>query len=829
MRSSNFSILFTVLFLISFPLYVIGQTYEITGTIKDAESGNPLAGANIVIKETNMGTTSDNNGKFILKNLSKGTHVISVSFLGYQIIKKEIQITQTKTSLDFLLIPIVLKGQEIMITASRAKIRETPVSFTNINRRELKQNYWAQDIPVLLSTVPNVYAYSDAGNGIGYSYLKIRGFDQKRVSVMINGIVHNDPEDHSMYWANLPDLAASVQDIQVQRGVGSSLYGSGSFGGAVNVITSELSNERSLNISSGIGSYNTRKFNAQFNSGLVNNTYAVSGRFSKIITDGYRNRSAVDAWSYFISAARYGLRTTLRINVYGGPQVTHAAWDGSSEADLNTNHKHNPITYPNTIDNFNQPHYEFLHEWQINDNMEWSNTLFYIHGKGYYESLQTDEDLIDFGYQSFRRGSELITETDLLRQKWVEKDQVGWIPKLTLSHNNGTLTFGGNFFVFKSDHWGNVLWGNNLPPDSQPNHKYYQYFGDKISAIGFIHELLHLNKRIQLMADLNIQYKTYQFEQQPVANFTGVNRHKFEMDYLFLNPKVGINYNLNQEWNVFGNFSMANLEPSDDDLYDIWNGPDDLGVPPLFKNSKSIYQNGKVSYIEWRDPFVQPERIYDVEVGSGFRSDNLRVNLNGYYMNFTNEIVSYGQISDDGVPVKGNAESTVHRGIEAEFAYAHPVGKGFNLSLNSNLTLSQNYFNKFNQYEPIYNDNWSIIGTETINYNGKTIAGFPTKQGLLRLTLQGHGVFSYFQWQIIGKQYLDNSENADRTISSFDVASFHLSYDLKNLIGLRGIKLNLWVNNLFNNKYEMAGYYYGSNFYYPAARRNIYFGVTTSL
>jgi len=832
MKPLNVGILIILIFLISFPAPSVGQISEITGTIKDIETGLPLEGANIVLFETNIGTTSNADGKYVLKNVSRGKQFISVSFLGYKIEKKEIQITQSNTQINFLLTPIVLKGQEVMITASRAKVRETPVAFTNISRKELKQNYWAQDIPVLLSTVPNVYAYSDAGNGIGYSYLKIRGFDQKRISVMINGIEHNDPEEHSMYWIDLPDLAASVQDIQIQRGVGSSLYGSSSFGGAVNVITSELSNERSMNITTGMGSYNTRKFNTQFNSGLVNNSYAVSGRFSKITTDGYRDRSAVDLWSYFISAARYGLNTTTRINIYGGPEVTHAAWDGSSEADLGKNHQHNSITYPNTIDNFSQPHYELLHEWQINEKIELSNTFFYIHGKGYYETLKYGQDLIDFGYPYFERESELITETDLIRQKWVEKDQVGWIPKLTFNHNKGVLTFGGNFYLYKSDHWGNVLWANNLPPDAVPNHTYHQYFGDKNSAIGFIHELYRLTKRIQLMADLNVQYKTYQFEQQPVGSFLGENRHKFDVDYLFFNPKFGINYNPNQKWNVFGNFSIANLEPSDTDLYDIWKGPDDLGVPPLFKNSKSIYQNGNISYIEWSDPFVQPERVYDFELGAGYHSDNFRFKLNGYYMNFTNEIVSYSQIGDEGEPIKGNAESTVHRGIEAELAFVQPIGKGFTVSLNSNLTLSQNYFNKFNQYEAIYDENWNFVGTQTINYNSKTIAGFPTNQGLFRLTLQGHGMLTYFQWQSIGKQYLDNSENENRNISPFDVATLHVSYDLKNLIGLRGIKVNLWINNLFNNKYEMAGYYdswAGSNFYYPAARRNFYLGLTTSL
>jgi len=304
------------------------------------------------------------------------------------------------------------------------------------------------------------------------------------------------------------------------------------------------------------------------------------------------------------------------------------------------------------------------------------------------------------------------------------------------------------------------------------------------------------------------------------------------VDYLFFNPKFGVNYNPNEHMNIFSNFSVANLEPADYDLYDIWKGPDDLGVPPLFKKSNPVYHQGELAYIEWKDPFVQPERVYDLEVGVGYRREKIRLNLNAYYMHFANEIVSYSQIGDEGEPIKGNAESTVHRGVETEFALSQSFSKNFLLIVNGNITLSQNYFNKFTQFEAIYDEDWHIVGNRSIQFDGNTIAGFPGLQSLIRFTLQRHGMLAYFQWQTSGKQYLDNSENEDRTISSFDVASLHVSYDLENHIGLRGIKVSLWINNLFNNKYELAGYYDSwtvSNYFYPAARRNVYFGLTISL
>jgi iron complex outermembrane receptor protein len=802
----------------------------ITGKVTDSSTQEALAGANVVLMGTNLGTASEQDGTFKMDNVPPGDYTLAVNFIGFRVEKKRVTVGSQDIHIDVRLRPVILKGQEVVVTANRATQRETPIAFTDISNKEIEREYWAQDIPMLLMTVPGAYSYSDAGNGIGYSYLKIRGFDQKRVEVMINGIPLNDPEDHNVYWVDMPDLAASVQDIQIQRGVGSSLYGSGAFGGSVNILTSELTNQRSINVTGGMGSYNTRKFTAQFNSGLVDNTYAISGRFSKVNTDGYRDRSVVDLWSYFISVARYGVKSTIRLNLYGGPELTHAAWDGSSAAALSQNHRDNPITYPNTVDNFNQPHYELIHDWHLSDKLDLSNTLFYISGKGYYETFKSGRDLRDYGFQYFYASdSNLVEETDLVRQKWVAKEQIGWIPRLTVSHRNGSLTLGGDLYTYTGDHWGKVIWADQLPPGAAPDHKYYQYNGDKFSGTGFVHELWNPNGRWQVMADLNLQYKTYEFKQDKVGNFVGSNRNFFDISYLFFNPKFGLNFNLNPHWNVFGNFSIANLEPNDDDLYDTWTGPDELGVPPLFANSKPVSVNGSIDHIEWSSPLTKPERVHDFELGVGYARENLHLKANGYYMNFTNEIVPYGQIRDNGAPVKGNAESTVHRGIEVEFGIQRAVGADFRLGFSGNLSMSQNYFSKFTQYNAVYDDNWNLIGTKPISLNGNTIAGFPGRQGLARLTLEGNGLSAYLQWHYVGKQYLDNTEEATRTISTFDVATLYLAYDLRQLIGLSGLKISLWVNNLFNNKYETAGYYDGGNYYYPAARRNYFVGVTTSL
>ncbi len=334
---------------------------------------------------------------------------------------------------------------------------------------------------MLLSDVPGIYAYSDAGNGIGYTYLKIRGFDQKRISVMINGIPLNDPEDHQVYWVDMPDFLSSVHDIQIQRGVGSSIYGTSSFGGTVNIQTSEMNLPRQIKVSAGTGTYNTKKYSLNLHSGLIDNQYAISARFTKISTDGYRENSAVDLWSYFLSAARYTLNTSTFINVYGGPELTHASWEASPESELRKNHRYNPISYKNEVDNFNQPHYELHHRWQLTDNLNWKNSVYYISGKGYYEGFKFEEDyekkeeLFNYGFQPFYLpDSTLVERTDLVRQKWEDKNHIGWISRVDWDHSCGALTCGLDGYIFDSNHRGKVVWAAQLPPGTSPEKNYYR-------------------------------------------------------------------------------------------------------------------------------------------------------------------------------------------------------------------------------------------------------------------------------------------------------------------------------------------------------------------
>jgi len=805
------------------------QDGTVYGHVTDISNGKPLVGANIFVEGINVGTISDQDGTYHL-SISNGNYVISVSYIGYKIGKKKVNVNSDMVEMNFHLYSTILPGQEVTVTATRAKERETPVAFVDIPRKELVEHYWAQDIPMLLSEVPGIYAYSDAGNGIGYTYLKIRGFDQKRVSVMINGIPLNDPEDHQVYWVDMPDFLSSVHDIQIQRGVGSSIYGTSSFGGTVNIQTTEMNLPRQIKASAGTGSYNTKKYSLNLNSGLIDNQYAITARFSKISTDGYRDNSAVDMWSYFLSAARYTLNTSTFINIYGGPELTHASWEASSENELKKNHHHNPISYKNAVDNFNQPHYELHHRWQLSANLSWNNSLYYIHGKGFYEGFKSGKKLYDFGMQPFYLpDSTYVKRTDLVRQKWVEKNHAGWISTGDWDHQNGTLTFGLDGYIFDSDHWGKVVWAASLPPETSPMNNYYRYVGDKKLITIFAHELYQITPAITLMADVILQFQKYEFKQKEEGNFIGTDRHAYEVDYTFFNPRLGVNYNLSDQWNIFANTSMAHREPTDDDLFDVWQGPDDIGVAPLFANADTIKKdNSEVNHLNWSDPLTKPEELIDFELGIGYKSNNLQLKLNGYWMDFKNEIVPYSQVDKDGFPIKGNADRTIHRGIEGSFGYKLTRS----LELSAAFAMSQNYFENFIQYEAQYDEDWNFIGSQKIDFHGKTIAGFPGTMANVKLKYSSGPVTSHLFLQYVGKQYLDNTEMNDRSIAAYSLLNFYLSYDLKNIIGLNGIKLGFWINNLLDETYETAGYYdswYGENYLWPGAGRNFFLSLETSL
>ena len=792
--------------------------YEIQGRIVDARTGLPMPGVNVIIEGTNIGTYTDEEGIFTLAMVPQKSFILSAGHVGYQVEKVKIDPELIHT-IDLEMKPIYLEGEEVIVTSSRAELNNAPLPFSNISTAEVREEYLSQEFPMLIEYLPGVFSYSDAGNPQGYSYLKIRGFDQKRISVMINGIPLNDPEDHQVYWVDMPDLAANVDDIQVQRGLGYSAYGPSSFGGSVNILTTPNPQSKRMELTYGYGSFNTRKMSALFNSGIVDNTYQVYGRFSRITTDGYRDNSGFEGWSYFLSATRYGLGNTLTLNLYGGPEFLHAAWDGTPEAVLDTNRTYNPIEYRNTVDNFNQPHYELIHTAELSDVINLKTTLFYIKGRGYWEIYKNGwygegEQLSNYG---FTQDTTLFSP--LVQQQWVDKHQWGVIPQLEYQSGKWKTMFGGNFNMFHSHHWGKIIWTGEPPSGSQPDHKDHDFNGDIWEASLYGHAVYEAAENLSLLADLQYRHLDIKFEQNPAGAFSGSELNYYEITHDFLNPKLGISYILWDKMTLFAGAGYAQREPSQREYWDAWVGPEDYGIDPLFAQQKTKFENGVPVKTEWSEPLIEPEKMTDIELGLRYIGDKFRGGVNLYWMNFRHEIIFGGGVSN-GYPIVGNADKTLHRGIEAEVKFT-PFQ---NLSIYGNLTYSCNTF-----------ESDDILGLDPsyipVPIAGNVIPLFPELMSRGRVSflidaLPYLKVKPALGLSYIGEQYLESTNMESSKIDDYWTADFRLTLEAPPMNRIPGWKLKFAVNNLFDEEYETSGYYYEGNYYYPGAERNYYAELT---
>ena len=787
----------------------------LVGNVYDAENNKPVPSVYVKLFNPVKIAYTDRNGKFMFPDLNKGKYKIEFSRIGYQPQTREIKFPLSE-KLTIFLKPESYIIEGIQITETRAKEQETPITFSNIPQTTIRENNFGQEIPLFLNEIPNVFSYSETGSNVGYSNLKVRGFDQKHIGVMINGIPLNDPEDHQVYWVNMPDFAETTSDIQFQRGVGSSLYGISTFGGSLNMETSNISVPEKIETFANYGTYKTIKFGAKLNKNFWKN-YKLNLRLSKISSDGYRDNSASSMWSFFTNVSRLGERSVTELNIYGGNEKTHASWYAAPEDSLEINHHYNPISYENEIDNFSQPHFELHHRYYLNEKANIKNTVFYIRGKGYYEQYKEDEDLWEYGLTE----QPDTFERDLIRQKWVAKNHYGWISQLNFQHSKGELTTGGYLGFFDSDHWGEIkkiISTDSLAIQYNPGQKYYEYTGKKHYLTFYLNESLKFADYLNIMTGLNFQNINYEFEQHKAGNFADSLLNSYEVAYTFIDPRLGINYNLNKNLNLYANLSYAQREPTDDELYDTWDGPDDLGVPPLFAHADTIFAaDGSIKKIKWSNPYVKPEKLTDYEIGTEYLTGICKIKLNLFLMKFHDEIVPYGGVDDEGNPIRGNAEETIHRGIELSYLADLP----YNFYLSGNISYNDNYFKKFIMFD--WDENWNAVEKD---FSGNKIAGFPDILANMKLSYKYNPFTIATQIQHVGKQYLDNTENEDRTISPFTLVNAYLIYKFGDKRS--NLELSLRVNNIFNLRYETSGYYDswdGKNYLFPAAGRNIILGV----
>jgi iron complex outermembrane recepter protein len=742
------------------------------------------------------------------------------------------------------------------IEVSTARAGEfAPVAKTLLDRGQVQSLNWGQDTPMALATLPGAYAYSDAGNGIGYSYLTIRGFPQRRISVLINGVPLNDPESHEVYWIDHPDLLSSTQDVQLQRGIGSALYGAASVGGSVAIDTAPFEwRLPRLSASFSYGSFDTRRVVLEAGSGPLPRGWNLYGRYSRIETDGYRDLSWTKLWSYALSAQRQAGRHQITLNLYGGPERTHLAYlgiprtdlEGGVTGDADRDRRLNPITYPGEADHFFEPHYELIHSWRPQKHLAATQTLFYFDGDGFYDEQRSFQPLANyrltpwtttdpglFGADSLAhyssdgvnitrdaQGRVTVENADLVRRRWVGNRHFGWIPRIRIGDPLQSLTVGGELRWHDGHHIGTVIGGNGLPPGTEPDHAYYDYHPRTFSAGLFARKDWRPVGPLTLTADIAWRHQDYFMRGD---HFDGV---RFDQDYDFGLPRVGLAWWNGGGWRFFGSFAHARREPSFRDLYDA----EGAGSVPLYQDGKAL---------------IRPERVNDFEAAARWQYRARSVQLNAFRMDFRDELVYAGQFNTDlGYPILGNAARSVHQGIEVEGSWAFGAqpwsplqGTPFDhlrdrlpprkWEFAANATLSDNHFVRYRE----------IYGTspgDTVVYDGKAIGFFPAVMGNLSARFGTRGLTLGTDLQIVGRQYLDQTESKEGSIAPHAVLNFLAGYRraLQQLdLDVAGdvpasVELSVRLFNALDRRYETGGYSYlygGVRYtdFIPAATRNV--------
>ena len=863
-----------LVFLLSGVIAASAKGAVLQGRATDYTNGKPIAGVMISFKESRLSAQTGGDGRFRIDEIPAGRYVVQAAKSGYSLAIREIELSEKDVfnweielhpSSKEALSPEKLSEQpryfmpEVTVATTRAQ-RETPVSFSNLDRQDVDVRYNVQDIPVLLTEMPGINAYSDNANGVGYSYLKLRGFTQNRVAVMLNNTPLNDAESHEVFWIDLPDFPSDVQDIQVQRGVGSSLYGAAALGGSINLVTKlpGAGDERGIKVSSSYGSFNTRKASLSVNSGRIAGQYGIAGRLTGIHSDGYRFGSWTNLWSYYFSAARISTRHTTRLNFYGGPEETHLSYDGipieavkgQITGDKNHDRRLNPLTYKNEIDHFFQPHYELHDEWKLTDKIELFNTFYLFKGDGYYDQHRPGKNLEEYFYQPGQSIIQVDSDTlfpleyyadededslpdpdtlangrvvydlkrfDLLRRRNVSETDWGWIPHMAWDYGNGELVLGAEFRLHRAHHEGILRSGNPLPSGISSGYHYYDYQVRKRSFAAYVHIFHKLTTRLRAMMDLQVQSqvygmdndrlfgvevdKTYNASTPLTLRYTPSSKLNFPLPFrlrlaLPFVPRVGLNYLILEPdaerggpvASAYVNFSMAQREPAFNDIYD----PQDYWSMPITVPNRFESRTGGYRYV---GESLKPEKLTNFEIGTAWEWNRFGFGVNAYYMSLRDEIIPYaGQLDDNGVPMSGNAEETLHQGIEFTSA-CHPIEA---LTISGNLALTDHHFVHYRE--------WDWNAWDFVSRDGNRLDGDPPTLGNLRIEWRPKQFQFALSLRAVGKQYVDNSETDSTAVPAYEVLNLDAGYRFEKVAGLRGIEVRLRVNNLLNSEYETSGY-----------------------
>lgn len=693
------------------------------------------------------------------------------------------------------------KLDAVLVKAVRVNAK-SPITHSNLTKEEIAKRNLGQDIPMLLNFLPSVVTTTDAGAGIGYTGLRVRGVSSQSTNVTINGIPYTDAESLGTFWVNLGDFSSSVESLQLQRGVGTSTNGSGAFGASINVLTDAVSKESSGEISNSIGSFNSRKHTVKFSTGLMNDHFEIAGRLSNIQSDGYIDRATSDLKSYFLQGSYVDDNTLIKAVTFGGNNVTYQSWFGIDRTTLRENRTFNPAGqyedengdtqfYDNEVDDYRQDHYQ-LH-WNQRYNRNWSTNigLNYTYGRGFFEQFKEDDDFSTYGFDELTVDGQTVNTTDLIRRRWLDNDYYVFNASANYKNRNLDMIFGTSISHYDGDHYGEVIWAR-FASQSNIRDRYYDGNGKKNDFSLFSKATYKLNDRVQLYGDLQVRNVNY--------STSGITSDLVELlvdeNYTFFNPKAGVTYKYNDNNDLYLSYARANREPNRND----------------FESDSSI----------------RPEQLNDFELGWRHKEGNFSFNANGYLMLYNEQLVLSGELNDVGAPLRTNSGESYRLGLELEAVI--PVNN--KLTIQPNIALSNN---KNKETVRSFDGELQNLGSTDIAFSPEIVAANaivfqPVKNFQISLLSK-----------FVGEQYMSNTEAEESKLDSYFTNDINLIYTIKPRSVFKTIVLTALVNNIFDEKYESNGYYFTydddfsnpgtistieGNGFYPQAGINFLTGVT---
>ena len=792
----------------------------LSGIVK-SEEGIAIPYAKIRVDQSQKGTISDVEGKFKIENIASDSKQIIVSALGYA--EQEISIEGNTINIEVQLFKQVQNLETVQVNATRPQI--VPSSATQIDKEEdLQGKNFGQDLPILLNTMPSVVTTSDAGAGIGYTGMRIRGVDAERINVTINGIPVNDPESHGVWWVNMPDLVGSVDNIQVQRGVGTSTNGAASFGASVNIKTDNISEKAYGTIDNAVGSFNTWKSSVRAGTGLIGGKFAMDVRLSRVLSNGFIDRASSNLKSFYLSGSYVGKKSLVKAVAFSGKERTYQSWYGTPESVINgdtdemnayadrnylsdaertnlleSGRSYNYYTYQDEVDNYQQDNYQlhFTHAFSPKTTLNVAG--HYTKGRGYYEQYKFGENLSEYGLSDVIVGADTVTSTDLIRRRWLDNDFVGGVYSLSHTVNsNLSLQLGGAGNTYIGEHFGELVWAR-YASESEIYDRYYDNNAQKSEFSSYL-KADYVKDNWSVYADVQYRHVDYNF-----GGFDDVSGNLIDLDqkevYNFINPKVGGSFAFDANNRLFLSAGIGNREP--------------------------VRKDFRESSMQSRP---EHETLTDLELGHSFEAAKLQVRTNIYFMNYENQLINTGKVNDVGAYTRINVDESYRLGIELA-AIVRPFDE---LDVHAGFTYSENKIASFTEYVDNY-DNYDENGNmiqDVIGHTDTDMAFSPNAIGNVGLTYRPFdGLTLNWMTKYVGDQFLDNTSNQDRKIDAFTYSNVSLNYTIEDLV-FKSITVGVQCNNILDAKYQNNGYTWGyiaggqrtvENFYYPQAGRNVMF------